>query len=102
MTIEIRQHTVRANGIRFSVLEAGAAPGEGDLVLCIHGYPDTPHAFEPVMRALAAEGFRVVAPFTRGYAPTEAPSDNAYSAHELGNDVLALIEALGESARSTA
>ena len=32
----------------------------------------------------------------RGYAPSEIPAGNAYDAEALGNDVLALITALGE------
>ena len=47
------------------------------------------------MSDLADAGFRVVAPFMRGYAPTEVPSDGRYQSAVLGMDVLALIQALG-------
>jgi pimeloyl-ACP methyl ester carboxylesterase len=50
-----------------------------------------------VLPAVAAAGFRAVAPFTRGYAPTQVPADGAYDTDTLGRDLLALIEALGES-----
>lgn len=40
-------------------------------------------------------GFRGVAPFMRGYAPTEAPRDGRYQTALLSQDVLALIAALG-------
>ncbi len=83
---------VQANGLRFTVLVEGAGP----LVLLVHGFPDTPHTWDRVSPALAALGFRVAAPFTRGYAPTEIPSVEAYDADTLGQDVVALIEALGE------
>jgi pimeloyl-ACP methyl ester carboxylesterase len=49
-----------------------------------------------VMPAVARAGFRAVAPFMRGYHPTEAPETGAYDGDTLGRDVLALIEALGE------
>lgn len=81
---------VEANGLRFGYLEWG----EGPLVLAMHGFPDTPHTWDVVGPRLAAEGFHVVAPFLRGYAPTAAPQVDATS-RELGADVIALTDALG-------
>ena len=48
------------------------------------------------MAALAAAGYHAVAPFMRGYAPTAVPPDGRYQTQVLGDDVLALITALGE------
>jgi pimeloyl-ACP methyl ester carboxylesterase len=48
------------------------------------------------MKELAQAGFRAVAPFMRGYAPSSIPADGDYSVDTLGRDILALIEALGE------
>lgn len=79
-----------ANGVRFACLECG----EGPLVLCLHGFPDTARGFEPVLGQLAAAGFHAVAPFMRGYAPSGLAPDGDYSAPALARDVLALIEAL--------
>ncbi len=85
--------TVEANGLTFGYFEEG----EGPLVLLIHGFPDTPHTFDDIRPALAQAGFRAVSPFTRGYTPTGIPADPlAYDARTQGEDVLALIEALGE------
>lgn len=86
-------NTVTANGLRFTYLEEG----QGPLVLLLHGFPDTPHTWDAVRPALAADGWRAVSPFMRGYAPTEIPSKPAYDSDTLGRDVLGLIEALGES-----
>lgn len=83
---------VRANGLDFAYLERGHGP----LVLCLHGFPDTAWSFVPVLNRLAAAGYRAVAPFMRGYAPTSLPADGDYSMRALGRDVLALISALGE------
>ena len=82
---------VTANGVKFAYLEQGTGP----LVLLVHGFPDTAHTWDAVMPAVAAAGFRAVAPFTRGYLPTEIPADGAYDTDSLGADVVALIEALG-------
>jgi len=83
---------VTANGLRFAYFEEG----EGPLVLLLHGFPDTPHTWDAVRPALAADGFRVVSPFMRGYHPTEAPDVEDYGSDTLGRDALALIGALGE------
>jgi pimeloyl-ACP methyl ester carboxylesterase len=84
---------VNANGLRFAYYEEGT----GSLILLFHGFPDTPHTWSEVQPQLAAAGYRVVAPFMRGYPPTEAPANGDYSAIQLGGDVLALIAALGEN-----
>jgi pimeloyl-ACP methyl ester carboxylesterase len=81
---------VSANGIEFAYLEQGKGP----LVLLVHGFPDTAHTWDRVMPAVAEAGFRAVAPFTRGYWPTEAKGP--YDSDTLGADIVALIEALGE------
>jgi len=82
--------SLRANGLLIHYHEAG----EGPLVVCLHGFPDTAATFGPQMEALAGAGYRVVAPFLRGYAPTEV-SAGGYEAANLARDVLGLIEALG-------
>ncbi len=86
-------HRVRANGIDFGCLRWGDT---GPLVLLVHGFPDTAHTWGVVGPRVAAAGFRVVAPFTRGIAPSSIPADGDYSSDTLGRDVLALIDALGE------
>ncbi len=86
-----KRGTVRANGVRFATLEAG----DGPLVLCLHGFPDHAYSFRHQLPALAGTGFRAVAPFMRGYAPTEIPPDGRYQSAVLAQDAAALIEALG-------
>jgi len=88
---ELKQGVVQANGVRFATLEAG----DGPLVLCLHGFPDHARSFRHQLPALAAAGFRVVAPFMRGYAPTEIPADGRFQSAVLAQDAVALIGALG-------
>lgn len=87
--MEIR--TVHANGVEFAYLTVG----EGPLALCLHGFPDTAHTWRHLLPALAERGYRAVAPFMRGYAPTEIPADGAYEGGALAADVRALHEELG-------
>lgn len=87
----IRQSAVEANGLSFGYLEAG----EGPLVLLLHGFPDNAWTWSAQMSALSDAGYRAVAPFIRGYPPTDAAPDRRYDAGALGDDVAALIEAFG-------
>lgn len=66
-------------------------------MLLLHGFPDTPHTWAIAQERLAAAGFYSVAPFMRGYPPTEAPLNGDYSAAQLGRDVVELIAALGRT-----
>jgi pimeloyl-ACP methyl ester carboxylesterase len=91
MAAAVRSATVRANGLRFGLLEAGSGP----LALCLHGFPDTAHTWRHLLPALAGAGFHAVAPFMRGYAPTAVPADGAYQLGALIADAVALHEALG-------
>lgn len=84
---------INANGIRFAYYQQGAP--EAPLVLCLHGFPDTALSYAQLLPQLAAAGYRAVAPYMRGYAPTSLAADNDYSTTALGQDVLALITALG-------
>ena len=86
----MRQRTVEANGLKFGILELG----EGPLALCLHGFPDSAHSFRHQLPALAEAGFHAVAPFMRGYAPTEVPADGRYSIGTLIADTVGLHEAL--------
>jgi pimeloyl-ACP methyl ester carboxylesterase len=83
--------TVRARGMSFSTLEQG----DGPLVLCLHGFPDHARSFRHQLPALAAAGYRAVAPAMRGYAPTGPAPDGRYQTAALAEDAVALIAALG-------
>jgi pimeloyl-ACP methyl ester carboxylesterase len=94
--VDIRPGTVTANGLTFSYLEAGTGP----LALCLHGFPDCADGWRPLLGALAQAGFHAVAPYMRGYAPTEVPTDGRYQSGVLVADANALHEALGGDPRA--
>lgn len=94
--MELREGRVRANDLEFVYLEAG--PADGPLALCLHGFPDTAWGWRHLLPALADRGFHAVAPFMRGYAPTEVPADGDYSTGALAADAVALHGALGGDA----
>ncbi len=79
------------------VFDARAAgPEDGPLVLLLHGFPETSFAFRHQLRALAAAGYRAVAPDQRGYSPGARPDGVApYAMTHLTDDVAAIADALG-------
>src|SRR6478736_6012548 len=89
--MEITQGRIAANGLTFAYLEAGAGP----LALCLHGFPDCAEGWRPLLGKLANAGFHAVAPYMRGYAPTEVPADGRYQSGVLVSDANALHEVLG-------
>src|ERR1019366_7364300 len=93
----MEQHQVTANGLEFSTFDEG--PGDGTLALCLHGFPDSAHTWRFLLPRLGAAGFHAVAPFLRGYAPTEIPGDGRYQIGALIRDANALHDALGGAHR---
>jgi len=82
------------NGIRLRVAEQGSGP----LVLFCHGWPESWYSWRAQMAAVAAAGFRAVAPDMRGYGGSEAPAEvDRYTLLHLVGDMVALVHALGET-----
>ena len=63
------------------------------LALCLHGYPDTAWTWRHLGPVLAEHGYYVVAPFSRGYAPTSVPADGDLTVGARIADALAIAEA---------
>jgi pimeloyl-ACP methyl ester carboxylesterase len=92
MTITFSHHHV--NGIRMRVAEAGRGP----LVVFCHGWPESWYSWRHQIEAVAAAGYRGVAPDMRGYGDTEAPQAIAdYTILHLVGDIVELVHALGET-----
>lgn len=71
--------------------------GEGDPVILLHGFPENSHSYRHQLPALAAAGYRAVAPDLRGYGETDAPEGVAeYAFPNLVGDIVGLIATLGE------
>jgi pimeloyl-ACP methyl ester carboxylesterase len=88
----VTEGTIEANGLRFGYLAAG---DRGPLALCLHGFPDSAWTWRHLLPVLADAGFRAVAPWMRGYTPTDVPKDGCYQTAMLGLDAGALHDALG-------
>ncbi len=79
--------------IALSVHEAG--PKDGPAVVLCHGFPELAFSWRHQIPALAAAGFRVVAPDMRGYGASDRPEAiEHYSLEHLMGDVVRLLDAL--------
>jgi pimeloyl-ACP methyl ester carboxylesterase len=85
--------TITANGLEFAYFEDG--PADGPLALCLHGFPDSAHTWRYLLPELAGAGFHAVAPFLRGYAPTQLPADGHYQLGAVVRDANELHQAFG-------
>ena len=76
---------------------AEAGPADGPVVLLLHGWPYDIHSFVDVAPLLASAGYRVIAPYLRGYGTTrflfrDTPRNGQQSV--VAVDAIALMDAL--------
>lgn len=90
--------TVEANGLEFAALAWGKP--DSPQALLVHGYPDTAWTWRHLGPLLAELGWRAIAPFTRGYAPSDLAPDDRYAVSDQAQDLLAIHEALGGDRRA--
>jgi pimeloyl-ACP methyl ester carboxylesterase len=85
------ERTIKANGISLNVVEQG----QGPLVLLCHGFPEGWYSWRHQIEALAAAGFRAVAPDMRGYGKSDRPEaiDQYTMLHFVG-DLVGLLDGL--------
>ena len=69
--------------------------GDGPAVLLVHGFPELAYSWRHQLPALAAAGYRAIAPDMRGYGGTDKPEDVAeYTVQKLIGDLEGLLDAL--------
>lgn len=86
--------------VTLRVLVWGAAENpDAPIALCLHGFPDSAHSWRKVAPLLVDAGWRVVAPFLRGYAPSTVSSDGSYHVGALMDDALRVLDAVGPTGR---
>jgi pimeloyl-ACP methyl ester carboxylesterase len=88
---------VHAPAVELKALTWG--PPDGPIALCLHGFPDTAYGWRNFAPRLAESGWRVVAPFMRGYAPSSIPSDGSYHIGAFMDDALQARAAAGGTDR---
>jgi pimeloyl-ACP methyl ester carboxylesterase len=87
----IKEYDIAANGISLHVTEQG----DGAVVLFCHGFPDTAYTWRRQMNAIAAAGYRAIAPDMRGYGRSSAPVEaTSYTPLQTVGDLVGLLDAL--------
>ncbi len=88
---------VRTNGLDMALYEQG--PADGVPVILCHGFPELAYSWRHQLPALAAAGFRAIAPDQRGYGNTGGPKGKdavpLYDMEHLTGDLTGLLDALG-------
>jgi pimeloyl-ACP methyl ester carboxylesterase len=86
---------------RTSVLDIAyeeSGPADGVPVFLMHGFPDDARTWDGVAAPLAAQGYRVIAPYLRGYGPTRFLMPNTMRSGQqgaIGSDLRELMDVLG-------
>ena len=83
---------VEVNGVRLHVVDEG----DGPLLILLHGFPFLWYLWRHQIKALAAAGYRVIAPDQRGYGQSAQPFGlTSYDITRLVGDVIGLIQESG-------
>jgi pimeloyl-ACP methyl ester carboxylesterase len=80
--------------LKFSAI----AQGEGETILCLHGFPDHALSYRYQLPAFSEAGYRAVAVTMRGYEPSSIPKNaniDDFALIRLAEDVIAWIDELG-------
>jgi pimeloyl-ACP methyl ester carboxylesterase len=77
---------------------ADVGPADGPVVLLLHGWPYDIHTYIDVAPMLAAQGYRAIIPYLRGYGTTRFLRDDTVRNGQqsvVAVDAVALMDALG-------
>ncbi|MBA8961086.1 pimeloyl-ACP methyl ester carboxylesterase [Rhodococcus percolatus] len=86
------ERIVTVDGFRWQITELGDGP---PVVLC-HGFPGLGYSYRHQMRALAASGYRAIAPDMPGYGGTDVPRDiDDYTNERVSDALIGLLDSLG-------
>jgi len=85
---------IKTDGIDMAVYEMG--PKDGIPIVMCHGFPELAYSWRHQLPALAAAGYRAIAPDQRGYGRTSRPEKiEDYDITHLTGDLVGMLDALG-------
>jgi pimeloyl-ACP methyl ester carboxylesterase len=87
------ERTIATNGVELHVVEEGT----GFPVVFAHGFPELAYSWRHQLPAVAAAGYRAIAPDQRGYGRSSRPTEiERYDILHLTDDLIGVLDALGE------
>jgi pimeloyl-ACP methyl ester carboxylesterase len=90
----ISEHVAKTT--RHTSFYLACGPSDGPLIIFLHGWPELSISWRHQLPAMAALGFRAVAPDLRGYGRSSIyDSHAAYAQQPIVEDMLELLAALG-------
>ncbi|MCB8883349.1 alpha/beta hydrolase [Acidisoma cellulosilytica] len=95
MDQDIRYVFVDTPVLSIAIEERG--PEDGAPVVLLHGFPYDPRCFDEIAPRLAEEGYRVIAPYLRGYGATRFLNEDTMRSGQqaaLAKDLLNLLDAM--------
>lgn len=82
---------VDAGGVRLAIHQKGT----GLPVILVHGWPELAYSWKNQIGALAAAGYRAIAPDLKGFGRSDAPADKAlYDIRHMTDDLARLLDGL--------
>ncbi|WP_338693431.1 alpha/beta hydrolase [Streptomyces sp. Q6] len=93
---QVTARDVATNGITLRVFEHGPRDTDKPLVVLCHGFPELAFSWRHQILALAAAGYRVLAPDMRGFGGSSRPADvDAYDMPTICGDLAGLLDDVG-------
>jgi pimeloyl-ACP methyl ester carboxylesterase len=86
-SIQLTHKRAKTNGINHHYVTAG----QGPVVLCMHGWPQSHREFVPVIERMS-DSYTFIAPDLRGYADSDKPYDG-YEPKTIAQDMLGILDA---------
>ncbi len=91
--IDYTHHKTTVNGIQLHYVIGGE---KGDLIVLLHGWPQTWYEWRNIIPQLIANNFTVIAPDMRGLGDSEKPQ-TGYDKKTIAEDIYQIVKKLGYS-----
>jgi pimeloyl-ACP methyl ester carboxylesterase len=96
LTATVLGNTLRRIDVGEVQLRVAERGERGPLVVLLHGWPESWYSWRHQLPALAAAGYRAVAPDLRGFGGSDAPAAvEEYDVHHICRDLEGLLEHYG-------
>ncbi|MGI9601064.1 MAG: alpha/beta fold hydrolase [Acidimicrobiales bacterium] len=94
--VEVQETRVEVGEFTFDAAVAG--PPDGELVVLLHGFPQTWNQWRHQIETLAGAGYYVLAPNQRGYsADARPPAVEDYTIDLIVGDLIGMVDAVGRN-----